>query len=205
MADFLKGLLSAEVGLKCLILIVILITPISRVLFIFGIPKAWEHRVKWMQLAHQQAHSLRIWPPVFLWGRRRGDSSLKAQHGLPLPKLNFLLPHRKSFGLPLKGSHYVHLLLPATHQKRLYAPGARGTQVTPLASQRQDAEPEAGRREMGSAKGKASPCYRHPRSALPSPGHGDQDRPSGLQQLRQPGLGQLCPGAESREQSAAAR
>lgn len=72
MADFLKGLLSAKVGLKCLILIIILITPISLVLFIFGIPKACEHHVKRIQLAHRQANSLHIWPPVFLWGREAG-------------------------------------------------------------------------------------------------------------------------------------
>ena len=50
MADFLKGRLSAEVGLKCLILIIILITHISPVLFIFGLPKASEHHIGWMQL-----------------------------------------------------------------------------------------------------------------------------------------------------------
>lgn len=76
-----------------------------------------------MQLAHQQADSIRIWPPVFLWGSRRGDSSLKVQHRLPLPKLNFLLLDRNSLGLPLKGSHDIQLLLPATRQKWLHAPG----------------------------------------------------------------------------------
>lgn len=50
MADFLSGLLSAEVGLKCLILIIIPITHISLVLFIFGIPKACKQHVKWLQL-----------------------------------------------------------------------------------------------------------------------------------------------------------
>ena len=40
---------------------------------------------------------------------------------------------------------------------------------------------------------------------LPSLGHGDPDRPPGLQQLRQPGLSQLRPGTESREQGAVTR
>lgn len=55
------------------------------------------------------------------------------------------------------------------------------------------------------SKGRVSPCYVNPRSALPALGHGDQDRPSGLQQLRQSGLGQLSPGAKSGEQSAVTR
>lgn len=41
--------------------------------------------------------------------------------------------------------------------------------------------------------------------ALPSLGHGDQDWPPGLQQLRQPGLSQLCSGTESGEQGAVIR
>ena len=76
-----------------------------------------------------------------------------------------------------------------------------GTQAIPSAGQRQVPEPEPGRLE----KGKVSPCYLNPHSALPSLGHGDQDRPSGLQQLRQSGLSQLGLGAESGEQGAAAR
>ena len=40
---------------------------------------------------------------------------------------------------------------------------------------------------------------------LPSLGHGDPDRPPGLQQLRQPRLSQLRPGTESREQGAVTR
>lgn len=54
----------------------------------------------------------------------------------------------------------------------------------------------------GRCKGKVSACYLNPHSVLISLGLGDQDRPSGLQQLRQSGLRQLCPGAESGEQSA---
>lgn len=47
---FSKDFLSAEVGLKCLILIIILITHISLVLFILGIRQACQHLSDWLHL-----------------------------------------------------------------------------------------------------------------------------------------------------------
>lgn len=81
--------------------------------------------------------------------------------------------------------------------------GGGGTRAIPLVGQDRS---QGLRWITGERRAKGvSPCYVNPRSALPALGHGDQDRPTGLQQLRQSGLGQLSPGAKSREQSAVTR
>lgn len=178
--------------------------------FIFGIPKACEHHIKWLQLG---------WPV--------GWQHLHLASGLPLGEemgelqcggsasssyTEFLFFRHKVPLASLKGLHFwtaaaaspTPLIFPVSEQgeKWLHAPrvGRAMSFLGPVQDRTQSLRmadrKRAGQRESLGLLSKP---------ALPSLGHGDQNWPPGLQQLRQPGLSQLCSGTESREQGAAAR
>lgn len=158
--------------------------------------------------AHQQADGVHIWSPVSLQGGRvqlkDPASSAYVEFSLPRHKF-FLAPSER---LPLcrtVASNHAPQIVTVLGQRRkvVLCSGGGGTHAIPLASQNRT---QSLRWMTGERRAKGVfPCYVNPCSALPALGHRDQDRPSGLQQLRQSGLGQLSPGAKSGEQSAVTR
>lgn len=178
--------------------------------FIFGISKACKHHIKWLQLGWpvgwQHPHLASSLP----LGEEMGE--LQCGGSASTSYTEFLFFRHKVPLASLKGFHFqtaaaaspTPLILPVLEQggKWLHAPrvgramtflgpGQDRTQSLRMADRKRAVQKES----LGLLS----------KPALPSLGHGDQDWPPGLQQLRQPGLSQLCSGTESGEQGAVTR
>lgn len=133
------------------------------------------------------ADSIRIWPPVFLWGREMGElsgGSASLFHWVSFFRLQAPLASLTGFHFQTAAAASpIPLILPVSEQgeKWLHAPRVgrsmtflgpvrTGHRATRMADRKRAAEVQ--RESLGLSK-----------PALPSLGHGDQDWPPGLQQL----------------------
>lgn len=119
--------------------------------------------------------------------------------------------HKVPLG-PLKGFHFrtaaatspTPLIFPVSKQGEKWLPAPRVGRAMTFLGPGQDRTQSLRMADQKREVQKESLCLLS-KPILPSLGHGDPDRPPGLQQLRQPGLSQLCSGTESGEQGAVTR